>query len=208
MFAYDVLHWASFMGAAILLVLSPGPDHIYVLGTALKQGRRAGYAALAGIFTGLIMHTGAVAFGLAALIAASPQAFQALKLAGGLYLVYLGIKAFRSQGIDLNQAMGAPKSARKTYFQGLAINILNPKIAIFFLAFLPQFVVIDAGPASAQLILHAMIIVTMGAAFQVMLVETATRLMPYLRARPWLPKWVDRIFGGVMVALGGKLALG
>jgi threonine/homoserine/homoserine lactone efflux protein len=146
MFAYDLLHWSSFFGAAILLVLSPGPDHIFVLSTALKQGRRAGYAALAGIVTGLMMHTGAVAFGLAALIAASPEAFQALKLLGGLYLVYLGIKALRSMGIDLSEMAQPPQHVRKTYAQGLGINILNPKIAIFFLAFLPQFVVIDAGP--------------------------------------------------------------
>ena len=208
MFAYDLLHWSSFFGAAILLVLSPGPDHIFVLSTALKQGRRAGYAALAGIVTGLMMHTGAVAFGLAALIAASPEAFQALKLLGGLYLVYLGIKALRSMGIDLSEMAQPPQHVRKTYVQGLGINILNPKIAIFFLAFLPQFVVIDSGPAWAQLSVHALIIVAMGAMFQIMLVETAARLTPYLRARPWLPKWIDRGFGGVMIALGGKLALG
>lgn len=206
--AYDALHWITFFSVAVLLVLAPGPDHIYVLSNALKKGRAAGFAAWGGILTGMLTHTGLVALGLAALLAASESALDILKICGGVYLMYLGYGALRSHGIDLGSAAPQKSDLRKIYFQGLGINILNPKIFIFFLAFLPQFVEPQAGPAWAQLVLHALLLITMGSSFQWMLIETAARLTVFLQNRPKVPVMIDRLFGVIMIVMGLRLALG
>jgi len=131
---------AVFLGAAVALILTPGPDTMYVLSRALGDGRAVGVRAAAGIATGVLVHTAAAALGLSALLRASPAAYDAVKYLGAAYLVYLGVAALRGDGPGSRER----EAGDGGYLQGVTVNVLNPKVALFFLAFLPGFV--DAGP--------------------------------------------------------------
>lgn len=129
---------ALFLGAAVALILTPGPDTMYVLSRALGDGRAVGVRSAAGIATGVLVHTAAAALGLSALLRASPAAYDAVKYLGAAYLVYLGVAALRGDGPGSRE-----RETDGGYLQGVTVNVLNPKVALFFLAFLPGFV--DAG---------------------------------------------------------------
>lgn len=129
----------AFMGATALLAFSPGPDNIYVLTQSVANGRNSGLATTAGLISGCIVHTTLVAFGLSAIIATSPTIFFIIKLFGALYLVYLAYSVFKSDA-TVSLTDGAPKKSYTALFkQGVMMNILNPKVTIFFLAFFPGF---------------------------------------------------------------------
>ncbi len=129
----------AFLAATALLAFSPGPDNIYVLTQSIANGSKSGLATTAGLITGCIVHTTLVAFGLSAIIAASPYLFLAIKIVGAIYLLYLAYKVFKSDS-TINLAEGAPKKTYLALFkQGVLMNILNPKVTIFFLAFFPGF---------------------------------------------------------------------
>nr|CCF99646.1 lysine exporter protein, LysE/YggA-like [uncultured Dokdonia sp.] len=129
----------AFLAATALLAFSPGPDNIYVLTQSIANGSKSGLATTAGLITGCIVHTTLVAFGLSAIIAASPYLFLAIKIAGAIYLLYLAYKVFKSDS-TINLAEAAPKKTYLALFkQGVLMNILNPKVTIFFLAFFPGF---------------------------------------------------------------------
>ena len=131
-----------FLMAGITLNLMPGPDTLYIVGRSLAQGRRAGFVSVLGVSSGILVHTTAAAFGLSAVLLTSAFAFTAVKWGGAMYLVYLGIQMFRSGGskADVPPAPTEEGNVWKIYRQGLATNVLNPKVALFFMAFLPQFV--------------------------------------------------------------------
>ena len=142
MFDYSILHWTTFVTAAILLNLSPGPDIAFILGQTVRGGRRAGFAAMAGIWTGALVHVGFVAAGLTAILASSAVAFSIVKWVGTAYLIYLGLSALGSKGGKfINDKVEISPSGLKVMRQGVLVSLLNPKVAFFFLAFLPQFVV-------------------------------------------------------------------
>src|SRR5688572_11684813 len=133
-------HLALFVLSGILLNLTPGQDTLYIVGRSVAQGRRAGLLSVAGIVSGLVVHTSAAAFGLSAILAASTTAFLAVKLAGAVYLVYLGVRmAFGRVSEEEGPASFARESDWAIYRAGVLTNVLNPKVAIFFMAFLPQF---------------------------------------------------------------------
>lgn len=147
--AFDTL--VAFFGVAVLLCLSPGPDNVFVLFQSALNGRRAGLAVVLGLCTGLLGHTAAVALGLAALVAASDVAFTALKLAGAAYLVWLAWQAFRAPVGPLSaEAVAAPW--HRMYLRGVVMNLSNPKVTVFFLAFLPQFVDRARGDTGMQVL--------------------------------------------------------
>jgi threonine/homoserine/homoserine lactone efflux protein len=141
----------AFFGVAVLLCLSPGPDNVFVLFQSALNGRRAGLAVVLGLCTGLLGHTAAVALGLAALVAASETAFTVLKLAGAAYLVWLAWQAFRAPVGALN-ADAAPAPWSRMYLRGVVMNLSNPKVTVFFLAFLPQFVDRARGDTAVQVL--------------------------------------------------------
>lgn len=141
---------ATFFSLSLLLCISPGPDNIFVLLQSAMHGRRAGLLVVAGLCTGLVVHTSAVALGLAALFAASSVAFTILKMAGALYLAWLAWQAFRAPVGDLAPAQAQTGHAGRMYRRGVFMNITNPKVGIFFLAFLPQFVDPANGAVSLQ----------------------------------------------------------
>ncbi|NNE07549.1 MAG: LysE family translocator [Gemmatimonadetes bacterium] len=147
-----------FFVASLLICLAPGPDNIFVLTQAAIGGRRAGYSVMLGLCTGLLVHTLAVAVGVAALFAASPFAFTALKLAGGAYLLYLAWGAWRAAASKIPFEQRERIPLRRLYGRGIVMNITNPKVLLFFLAFLPQFAAPERGPLPVQ-------VVTLGGVF-------------------------------------------
>jgi threonine/homoserine/homoserine lactone efflux protein len=149
----------AFFGVSVLLGLSPGPDNVFVLLQSALHGRRAGLFVVLGLCTGILVHTSAVALGLAAVLVASTTAFTALKLVGAAYLGYLAWQALRARPDEPDSAPGASASAGATpanagtmYRRGIIMNLSNPKVAIFFLAFLPQFVQVGPGSVALQII--------------------------------------------------------
>ncbi len=208
MFDYTFIHWLTFFAAAILLNLSPGPDIAFILGQTAKGGSKTGFAAMFGIWAGAGTHVLLAALGLSAILATSATAFSVVKWAGAGYLIWLGINALRSKGgkfIADTDSMKTPKW--KIFRQGILVSLLNPKVAIFFLSFLPQFVVEGAGPAWAQLFLHGSLIIVVAAFIEPPLVMVGAKLAVALRNNKKLGIWLDRGLGTLFVSLGLRLAL-
>jgi len=146
---FDATTLAVFLAAAVGLILSPGPDTVYVLARGTGEGRRAGVLSALGVATGVLVHTVAAAVGLAALFRAVPGARTLVVAAGAVYLSYLGVDTLRNPEIEARDAEGNP------YLQGLTVNVLNPQVALFFLAFLPGFAP-DSAPAAGMVLLGAL----------------------------------------------------
>jgi threonine/homoserine/homoserine lactone efflux protein len=142
-----------FLGASIALSVAPGPDNIFVLTQSALYGRAAGLLVTLGLCTGLLVHTAAVSLGVAAIFQTSALAFTLLKLAGAAYLLHLAFQAFRANSTDLANVGGETLNRGKLYSRGIIMNITNPKVAVFFLAFLPQFADPSAGPVSFQMMI-------------------------------------------------------
>jgi len=208
MFDYTLLHWTGFLTAAIVLNLAPGPDIAFIMGQTVRGGRKTGFAAMAGIWTGAFGHVLMAAAGLSAILATSAVAFSVVKWVGAGYLIWLGIQALRSDGSGFI-AEGIKSSAKlmPIYRQGVVVALLNPKVAIFFLAFLPQFVMPDAGPVWAQLFLHGSLIIVVAAFIEPPLILAGEKLTNKLRSSPKFGLWLDRSLGAILVALGLRLAM-
>lgn len=146
---FDATTLAVFLAAAVGLILSPGPDTVYVLARGTGEGRRAGVLSALGVATGVLVHTVAAAVGLAVLFRAVPGARTLVVAAGAVYLSYLGVETLRNPEIEARDAEGNP------YLQGLTVNVLNPQVALFFLAFLPGFAP-DSAPAAGMVLLGAL----------------------------------------------------
>ncbi|WP_128255496.1 LysE family translocator [Falsirhodobacter deserti] len=208
MFDYSLIHWTTFLTTAVLLNLSPGPDMAFILGQTLRSGRRSGFAAMAGVWTGGFMHVLFAAAGVSAILASSATAFTLVKWAGAAYLVYLGLSALRSGGTTFTADTSAKRtSGLRIWRQGVLVSLLNPKVAIFFLAFLPQFVVPGAGPVWAQLLLHGVLVIVAAMIIEPLFVLLGEGLTRTLRSRPRAGRLLDRVLGTVLVSLGIKLAL-
>ena len=208
MFEYTFTHWTVFLSAAVLLNLSPGPDIAFILGQTARAGRRAGFAAMFGIWSGAFVHVLMAAVGLSAILATSALAFSIVKWAGAGYLIWLGINALRSSGGGfIDQGSNRELSDWRVFRQGALVAMLNPKVAVFFLAFLPQFVVDGAGPAWAQLFLHGSLIIVVAAIVEPPLVIAGAWLARTLRGNSRIGIWLDRGLGAIFVALGIRLAM-
>ena len=196
----------AFLAAAILLTLSPGPDNMMVLGIGMARGRMRGMAFGLGCAMGCLSHTLLAAIGVSALIAASPLAFTALKVCGGLYLAWMGFKAIRSRGgAAAGRAEGAAESARTLFLRGVFANAVNPKVALFFLSFLPQFVVAQRGNANLQVALLGISFTVQAAILFGLLGFFSGAIGQWLARRPKAGQWLDRIAGTIFIALGLRL---
>ena len=149
---------ALFMAAVLALNLTPGPDMLFCFANGVSQGRVVGAVAALGIGAGTLVHTAAAALGLAGLLLASPLAFDIVRYAGAAYLVWLAWKTLRAAPLGASGAALAPRSLWRVFAQGAVTNVLNPKVALFFLAFLPQFVDPNAGPVALQVFVLGMLI--------------------------------------------------
>lgn len=208
MFDYTLVHWLAFLSAAVLLNLSPGPDIAFMLGQTLRSGRRYGVAAMLGGWSGTALHVAMAAAGLSAILATSAVAFSVVKWVGAAYLIWLGVKMLLSKGDSLiSNGEGQDAKVQSVYWQGVLVSALNPKVAIFFLAFLPQFVVEGAGPVGAQLFLHGSLIIVVAAFIEPPLVMLGAKLGAFLKASPRVGMWMDRGLGALFVALGARLGL-
>jgi threonine/homoserine/homoserine lactone efflux protein len=199
-----------FIVSGVLLNLTPGQDTMYILGRSLTGGMRCGVASALGITAGTVIHTLAAAAGLSVLLAASPAAFTAVKLCGGAYLIYLGGKLLFARHADGAardpQAQGPRGSAWSAFSQGILTNVLNPKVALFFLALLPQFIS-PASPAKtlAFLALGATFVTT-GTIWCLILAVAAARLRGFFARNPNVRTLIDRATGGLFMLLGARLA--
>ncbi|MEJ7139135.1 LysE family translocator [Amphibiibacter pelophylacis] len=199
---------AGFLLAAVLITASPGPDNLLVLGMGLSQGRRQGIAFGLGCAMGCLWHTLLAVAGVSVLLAASPLAFALLQLAGGAYLIWLGVQALRSRGGARAAAdVGAGASLNRLFWRGVLANAINPKVALFFLSFLPQFVVGGHGAVPLQMAVLGAVFTAQAALLFGLLGYFAGRLGGVLERSPRIGLWLDRIAGGVFIALGLRLML-
>jgi threonine/homoserine/homoserine lactone efflux protein len=153
---------ALFVVAALALLLVPGPAVIYVVARSIQQGRRAGLASVLGIHVGTLVHIAAATVGLSALIVSSAVAFTVVKIAGAVYLVGLGLWTLFSRQPEAEVALGGERNLRRAFAQGIVVNVLNPKTALFFLAFLPQFVDPDASHPAVQIAVLGVLFAVLG----------------------------------------------
>jgi len=197
----------AFFGASVLLALAPGPDNIFVLTQSALQGRLSGILVTLGLCTGLLFHTSAVALGFAVVMQNSAVAFTALRICGACYLLFLAWKSFRAEAMQLVTRESGPKSFAALYVRGIIMNITNPKVSIFFLAFLPQFVVQSRTPYAVQiLILGFTFIIATILVFSAVAIA-AGYLGERLSSSPRIQLVIHRIAGGIFLILALKLAL-
>ena len=196
-----------FVGAGLLLNVTPGPDLLYILGRAIGQGRSAGVLSALGIGAGCLVHILAATLGLSAFLMALPLGYDLVRWAGAAYLVYIGVKALRSGGTALEVPALAPESRRRVFLQGALTNVLNPKVALFFLAFLPQFADPRRGPLAPQLLLLGTLFAVNGTLVCIGFALFASRLGDWLKTRYGVTRLLDRLTGGLFIALGLRLAL-
>ncbi|MBC3884448.1 LysE family translocator [Undibacterium griseum] len=198
----------SFFGVSILLGLSPGPDNLFVLMQSAIQGRKAGMLVVLGLCSGLIVHTTAIAMGLAAVFAASATAFIVMKFIGAAYLLYLAYQAFRAPVSNADDSQGAVRlQARELYLRGIVMNLTNPKVVLFFLAFLPQFVSAEKGAIAFQFFqLGGIFILATLLAFGSISYFAATAGQR-LRHSATAQRWMNRSASVVFAALAVRLAL-
>ena len=198
-----------FTAAALVLNVSPGPSNFYILSRSLTQGTSAGLVATAGLATGSLVHVAAAALGLSAVFLYSPVAYGILKLAGAGYLVYLGVTALLAAK-PLVGPPGAltPRPFRRIFRQSILVEVLNPKTALFFLAFLPQFADAAAGPLVPQLLLLGLIVTLTAIPCDAAVAFLSGRAARALTASPAIERGLNWISGTTLIGLGAFLALG
>ncbi len=194
-----------FLVAVVGLILTPGQDTMFIIGRSLAGGRSSGFAAAAGVAVGSMVHTLAAAFGLSVLLRTSATAFMVVKFAGAAYLIWLGVQLLRTKPSALALEQGRRATARQVFLQGILTNVLNPKVALFFLAFLPQFVSAGGARPVAFLVLGATFIV-LGSAWCCVLATAAASLQGVFDAKPRMRLVMNRVVGTMFVGLGARLA--
>jgi threonine/homoserine/homoserine lactone efflux protein len=202
----DVHDWLLYLGACLLLNMTPGPDTLLIVSRATSMGARAGLTAMAGIIAGCFVHIFAATIGLSALLAASATAFTVIKWVGAAYLIYIGLQLLFSKPVAMGAADTTTFPLRTIFMQGFWSNVLNPKVAVFFLAFIPQFI----SPASDN---KAMAFLVLGCAFNFLSLFwnsftaiAAARFSQWLK-EPRMGLWVNRVGGACFLAFGAKLAV-
>ncbi len=197
-----------FVVSGLLLNMTPGPDSLLIMARSASQGFKAGAAAILGICSGTCVHIAAAAFGLSALLATSAEAFLFIKLLGAAYLLYIGIQMLRTKtSTAAEQTAPAPASLAAIYRQGLLTNVLNPKVALFFLAFLPQFVAPDAADKTLAFLFLGAIFNVNGMLWCLLLAWTSAVAAQKVKTSQQVKLWLNRTVGALFVALGAKLAL-
>ena len=199
----------AFLLTAVMLTATPGPDNLMVLSVGMSKGRRAGIVFGLGCALGCLSHTALAVIGVGAILAASPMAFTALKWAGGAYLIWLGFQALRhavAVRVDGSNSIQAPaESLRRTFSKGLVANAINPKVVLFFLSFLPQFVDVSRGSMELQLGLLGLLFTAQAAVLFGLLGYFSGSVGGWINRKPQVGKWLDRLAGTVFIALGVRM---
>jgi threonine/homoserine/homoserine lactone efflux protein len=198
-----------FIVSGLLLNITPGPDTAYIVGRSVQLGWRGGAVAVLGISSGCLVHVSAAAIGLSALLAASSAAFTVVKWAGAAYLCFIGVKMLlaRPQAPPDNAVTASGViSLRQVFLQGALTNVLNPKVALFFLAFLPQFVAADSSNKPAAFVLLGLIFVFNGTLWCLGVAAFAARAARSVRRSAQSLLWINRALGGLFIYLGARIA--
>ncbi len=191
-----------FVVASLALVLAPGPAVLYIVARSVEQGRKAGVFSTLGIGAGTLFHIAAAGLGLSALLVSSAVAFGVVKYLGAGYLVYLGIRKFWEKGDGFSSQAPAPQSMGRIFYQGMLVNLLNPKAALFFFAFLPQFVDPAKGSVQAQVFFLGFLFAGMAIVSDMMYALLASSLGEWLRSSPSFPRVQRYLSGGIYIGLG------
>jgi len=199
--------FALFIGVSWALIISPGPDMFYVITRGMVHGRRAGMLSAIGVVCGILVHTTAAAFGLTLLLQTSAFAFLLVKFIGAAYLLYLGIRAWRDKSTFRLQTSVPVAKPGVLFWQGVLSNVLNPKIAIFFLAFLPQFVDNGSSQVMLQMVILGITFACFGLCFLLVVGYSSGTIGRWLTVRPQYAQFLQRLAGGILIGLGIRLAL-
>ncbi|OQB34493.1 MAG: Homoserine/homoserine lactone efflux protein [Candidatus Hydrogenedentes bacterium ADurb.Bin179] len=196
-----------FLGASVLLTLAPGPDNTFVIALGLSRGRKAAVITALGMCSGISVHTTAAALGISAILYSSAWAFSLLKYAGAVYLLYLAYKAVKEQSIVLAGDTGTSARTAQLFHRGVIMNVLNPKVALFFLAFLPQFVSPDGIRPALQMMVLGLVFMA-----QAVIIFSAIGLLSgsvgnFILKRPQLAKYFSWLSAVIFASLGLRLAV-
>jgi threonine/homoserine/homoserine lactone efflux protein len=202
----DPARFALFIGVSWALIISPGPDMIYVITRGMAHGRKAGMLSAIGVVCGILVHTTAAAFGLTLILQTSAFAFLFVKFTGAIYLLYLGFKAWRDKSAFHLQTSAPIASSGALFWQGVLSNVLNPKIAIFFLAFLPQFVDKGSSHVTWQMFILGITFACFGLCFLLVVGYSSGSIGKWLTRRPQRAQFFQRLAGGILIGLGIRLA--
>lgn len=207
-FVPDLSTILAFAVASFILTITPGPDMALQLSRAINHGRSHGFATVAGAITGLIAHTSLAALGISILIVAAPTAFMALKIAGAIYLLWLAWQAVRSGGgLRLAGPAKRPPTLKQSYATALGINLLNPKVVLFFVTFLPQFVSADDPAAPGKLFFLGGEFIAVSLPFTVAMIYGAEWLAKALTQSKWVTRALNWSFAGVFTAFAATILL-
>lgn len=205
-FLPDLATLAAFTAAALVLVVTPGPDMLLFMSKTLTHGRAAGLIAVLGASSGLVIHTVLAALGVSVLLSASPPAFLLLKVAGAGYLIWLAVQAIRrGSGISFEATEASRQPLHRVWLQAVGVNILNPKIVLFFVTFLPQFVSASDPDAAGKLMFLGFYFVLLGIPVCLLLVLGAAGFARFLQTSPGVIRAFDWAFAGIMGAFALKL---
>jgi len=198
----------AFALAATLLIVVPGPNLIYIITRGIDQGRRAAIVSALGVETAMLFHIGAAVLGLSALVASSDLAFNVVKYVGAAYLIWIGISNLRARPTDLEVPdAGRAPSMRRMFAQGVIINVLNPKVGLFFLAFLPQFVSADRGDSTGQILIFGGIFLVIATISDLIYALASGSIGAWLKTRAAVARQRERMGGVVYILLGVVAAL-
>jgi threonine/homoserine/homoserine lactone efflux protein len=203
----DPTSFGIFLVAALVLLLTPGPAVLYIVARTIDQGRRAGLVSMLGVHAGTLVHVAAAAAGLSAVLAASAVAFGAVKLLGAAYLIYLGLRRILARPSASTPAAPRQPRLRRAFLDGVVVNVLNPKTALFFLAFLPQFVDVSRGRIGAQVLVLGMVFVGLGLITDGGYAVTAGTAAGWLRGHPRFLASERWISGVMYIGLGVAAAV-
>ncbi|MEM7584304.1 MAG: LysE family translocator [Acidobacteriota bacterium] len=193
---------AVFTAAALLLLVVPGPAVLYIVARCIDQGRMAGFVSILGISVGTLFHVAAAAFGLSAILVSSALAFNVVKYLGAAYLIYLGIQKLTSRDDAEQPQATEPAALSKIFYEGMIVNLLNPKTALFFFAFLPQFVDVSQGSIAGQILVLGFLFVILAVVTDSAYAVLANTLADWLKARPGFFRGQRYFAGTVFIALG------
>jgi threonine/homoserine/homoserine lactone efflux protein len=198
--------WLLFLTASLIVILSPGQDMVLVFSRGLGQGARAGIAAAAGVSTGLLGHTVLAAFGLGTILRTSETLFLTLKFVGAAYLIYIGIRMLLSGASDLKMQASATRPLARLFREGALSNLSNPKVAMFYFAFLPQFVPASMAHPTATVFVLGVVFALLTFLVKAPVGYFSGALSVWLRSQPSVLKWISRTSGTILIGLGLRLA--
>ncbi|WP_320127753.1 LysE family translocator [uncultured Sphaerochaeta sp.] len=202
--------WLGFLITAFFMNIAPGPDMIYLVSQTMAYGKKVGFASILGLGAGAFIHTTFVALGISAILTTSVVVFKTIKLIGAGYLLYLGFRSLFFGGKPIfskTQSSSEPKSFRKAFLSAVLIDVTNPKVALFFIAILPQFYRENSIPKTAQFLVLGLVIILVGFLVEGVTVLLADTFTTALRTKPIYAQILDKAFGCVLIALGAKLLL-